>query len=112
MSVAQLLKEFLDASHYLAALRLIPGGERLRRNVDKLLTDAHRSELVSVTEFLEYVAALGDVGARESEAPTEAGGAVQLMTIHKAKGLEFPVVVLADAGYTGGFRPALFHRIG
>jgi ATP-dependent exoDNAse (exonuclease V) beta subunit len=31
------------------------------------------------------------------------------MTIHKAKGLEFPLVALADAGYTGGFRSALFY---
>jgi ATP-dependent helicase/nuclease subunit A len=113
--VASLLKAFLDATYYRGALPLVPGGERLRRNMDKLLADAHRSELVSVAEFLEYVAALRDVGARESEAPTEAGGAVQLMTIHKAKGLEFPVVVLADAGYTGGFRPAtgyLDHELG
>jgi len=109
ITVAQLLKTFLDATYYRAALRLAPGGERLRRNVDKLLADAHRSELVSIPEFLEYLAALGDVGVRESEAPTEAGGAVQLMTIHKAKGLEFPVVVLADAGYTGGFRAAPFY---
>lgn len=107
--VAQLLKAFLDATHYRAILRLARGGERLRRNVDKLLADAHRSELVSIPAFLEYLAALGDVGVRESEAPTEAGGAVQLMTIHKAKGLEFPVVILADAGYTGGFRSAPFY---
>jgi ATP-dependent exoDNAse (exonuclease V) beta subunit len=107
--VARLLKAFLDVTHYRAALQLAPGGERLRRNVDKLLADAHRSELVSVAEFLEYLAALRDVGARESEAPTEASGAVQLMTIHKAKGLEFPVVVLADAGYTGSRRSAPFY---
>ncbi len=109
VTVAQLLKAFLDATHYPAALRLVADGERLRRNVDKLLTDAHRSELVSIGEFLEYISTLRDVGARQSEAPTEAGGAVQLMTIHKAKGLEFPVVVLADAGYSGGARAAPFY---
>ena len=107
--VAQLLKNFLDKTHYRSMLRLASGGERLRRNVDKLLADAHHSEMINVSEFLEYLDALRDVGARESEAPTEAGGAVQLMTIHKAKGLEFPVVVLADAGYTGGFRSAPFY---
>jgi ATP-dependent helicase/nuclease subunit A len=95
--VAQALKSLLDATHYRAVLRLAPGGDRLQRNVDKLLADAHHSGLVSVSEFVEYVAALREAAAREGEAPIEAGGAVQLMTVHKAKGLEFPVVVVADA---------------
>ncbi|MCL4394113.1 MAG: hypothetical protein M1482_04790, partial [Chloroflexi bacterium] len=74
-----------------------PTATRLHRNVDKLLADAHASELVRVAEFLEYIEALQDAGAREGEAPAEAGRAVRLMTVHKAKGLEFPVVVIADA---------------
>jgi ATP-dependent helicase/nuclease subunit A len=97
--VATLLKLLLDRTHYRAALQSVAGGARARRNVDKLLADAHTSGLVSVREFAEYVLTLRDVGARESEAPTEAGSAVQLMTVHKAKGLEFPVVVIADAAH-------------
>ena len=96
---AMILKRFLDRTAYLALLRLAPGGERARRNVDKLLGDAHRSGLVGVDDLLEYVQALRDVGAREGEAPPEAGEAVQLMSVHKAKGLEFSVVVIADAGH-------------
>ena len=105
--VASLLKRLVD--------RIGAGSQageinaaRARRNVEKLLADAHASGLVSVREFLDYVRALRDVGARESEAPTEAGSAVQLMTVHKAKGLEFPVVVIADAAHGGhGGAPTL-----
>jgi ATP-dependent helicase/nuclease subunit A len=57
--VGEILKRFLDATYYRAALRLAPGGERPHRNVDKLLADAHRSGLVSVGEFLEGAARRG-----------------------------------------------------
>jgi ATP-dependent helicase/nuclease subunit A len=75
-------------------------GGRLWRNVDKLLNDARKSGQVSVRSFLETLETMNDAGAREGEAPADADGNVVLMTIHKSKGLEYPVVVLADAGRT------------
>lgn len=98
-SAAEVLKRFLDLTSYRTILGMVPGGSRLQRNVDKLLADAHRSRLMSLVDFLAYVQTLRDVGTREGEAPVEAEGALQLMTVHKAKGLEFPLVVIADAAY-------------
>jgi ATP-dependent helicase/nuclease subunit A len=99
--VGDLLKAFLDATTYRAAL-LKAGQQRAVRNVQKLLGDAHASGLVSVGAFLEYVDGLRDSGAREGEARAVSGDAVQIMTIHQAKGLEFPIVVLGDATWSGG----------
>ena len=94
---ADIFKQFLDRTKYRAILRRIDQPRALR-NVAKLLTDIHNSELISITEFLEYAQLLRDSGSREGEARATAGGAVQIMSIHAAKGLEFPVVVLGDAG--------------
>ncbi|MFH1632873.1 MAG: UvrD-helicase domain-containing protein [Chloroflexota bacterium] len=107
---AEVLKRFLDLTGYRTILGTVPEGGRMQRNVDKLLADAHRSRLVSLGDFLAYVQTLRDVGLREGEAPVEAEGAVQLMSVHKAKGLEFPLVVLADAAYEhrGGAGSVLF----
>jgi ATP-dependent helicase/nuclease subunit A len=95
MTVAELLKRVVDYLDYRAILAI--SHTRLWRNLDKLLQDAERSDLVHVRTFFDYLRSMRDIGAREGEAPTEALGAVQLMTIHKAKGLEFSTVVLADA---------------
>ncbi|MFZ5909985.1 MAG: UvrD-helicase domain-containing protein [Chloroflexota bacterium] len=106
---ATVLKRLLDLTHYRAILASHPNGARMIRNVEKLLADAHRSRLVSLADFLAYVQTLRDVGLREGEAPADASasGAVQLMTIHKAKGLEFPLVVIADAAHQSHTRSAL-----
>lgn len=96
-TVADVLKAFLDAADYRAAL-IRAGQARGARNVAKLLKDAQTSGVVGVEEFLEYVSLLRGAGAREGEARTLAEGAVQIMSVHAAKGLEFPVVIIGDAG--------------
>ena len=97
--VSVLLEDLLRAFGY----RTLMAGTnyRMLRNLDKLVEDARTSGLIRIGEFLDYIQTLRDVGVREGEAPLEASGAVQLMTVHKSKGLEFPIVVLADAAYRG-----------
>ncbi len=50
--------------------------------------------------FLSAVRSMGEVSDREGSAPTlgEGEDVVRIMTVHQAKGLEFPVVVLAGLG--------------
>ncbi len=101
VQVAELLKRLVDVTDYRAILAADDSsgtGGRLWRNLDKLMGDAQGSGQINVRDFLQYIVTISDAGAREGEAPAEAQGAVRLMTIHKSKGLEFPLVVLADSG--------------
>lgn len=106
--VAELLSSVITATNYKAILATadvktgsedagITGG-RLWRNLDKLVSDAAKSGELRLRNYLDRIKTLNDAGAREGEASTEAEGSVQLMTIHRSKGLEFKVVVLAAAG--------------
>lgn len=106
--VAELLKRVVDELDLRALLatadiglessKSIKAAGRLWRNLDKLLADTQLSQAVNVREFLSMLETINDAGAREGEASAEAEGSVRLMTVHSSKGLEFPVVVLADAG--------------
>ena len=103
--VGELLSKIIDWCDCRAILSLPTEDEaggrsdlRLWRNLDKLLDEAIHSDLVSVREFLKRLDTLSDAGAREGEAVSDAQGAVSIMTIHKSKGLEFPVVVIGDCG--------------
>lgn len=100
VAVAGLLKKLIDLTDYRAMLAIgeEQGGARLWRNLDKLVDDARASGKTNVRDFLMYLETINATGAREGEAAAEAQGAVRLMTIHKSKGLQFPLVVLADAG--------------
>lgn len=98
LPVAELITRLVGRLDWRAVLA--SSHARLWRNLDKLVEDAQASQLVNVSAFLEYLGVLREAGVREGEAPAGEGGSLQLMTIHKAKGLEFDLVVLADASRT------------
>jgi ATP-dependent exoDNAse (exonuclease V) beta subunit len=101
----QLLERALGHGGYELYVAGLPDARRRLANVRKLLRlarewqTAHGSALRGFVDLLVSRADGGD-GARESEAPveSEALDAVRLMTIHRSKGLEFPVVCVADIG--------------
>jgi len=94
--VSEVLQKIVNMTNYRAILAGYE--ERSWRNVDKLLMDSASTSFTSISAYLEFIQQTRAAGAREGEAPGEAEQMVQLMTIHKAKGLEFPWVILADAG--------------
>ncbi len=96
-----------DYDRHLASLH---SPERRLANVRKLERLAREFETREGRDLRRFARALelGRVGSlREIEAPppAEGTGAIALMTIHSAKGLEFPVVCLADLGHQPGDRP-------
>ncbi len=103
-SISRLIEGVIDACGYREHVLALEWGERRLANIHKLLRLARRfeaSEGRDLRAFLEHVERLGEsAGASEPDAPVDSvePDAVRLMTIHAAKGLEFPVVCVADLG--------------
>ena len=106
--VEELIERVLEHTGYDLEMLAMPGGERRLANVRKLMRLGREHEASAGRDlrgFLELArgrtagwAGAGD--SRESEAPVEgeALDAVRMMTIHRAKGLEFEIVCVADLG--------------
>jgi ATP-dependent helicase/nuclease subunit A len=120
-----LIERAIEQTGYDMAVLAMPGGQRRLANVRKLMRLAREHEAAhgpDLRGFLDVAArrarsgVFGGAGSgesRESEAPVEgeALDAVRLMTIHRAKGLEFEVVCVADLGRGPRWRAELM-RIG
>lgn len=98
LPVGHLLERLITQTRYDARLLCRPGGRRRLANVRKLLQMANADSVLGVREFIRRLRDMEKLSDREGDAPTEeeAADVVRFLTIHGAKGLEFPVVVLAD----------------
>ena len=106
LSLEALIDRFVTDSGYDLAVLAMPAGERRMANVRKLMRLARLFEADEgrdLRRFIDFVDEQDLIRPREGQAPLEGEGigAVRLMTIHMAKGLEFPVVCVADLGRSG-----------
>lgn len=100
-SLSDLIWEFYSETGYLDWVGGLPGGSQRRANLTSLYDRAVQYEQDTSSRglfrFLTFISRLrdngGDLGA--AGGTENQGNAVRLMTIHKSKGLEFPVVFVA-----------------
>ncbi len=103
LPVSELLEKVLGESGYGLYLTALPGGGRRKANAELLRELAEEFETTSYSglyQFIRYVRRQQDAEQDLGEAGIgENADAVRIMSIHASKGLEFPVVFLADASH-------------
>jgi ATP-dependent exoDNAse (exonuclease V) beta subunit len=110
--VASTISKLLDATRAHVRFALEHGGEQVLANVLHVAELARQYEAdggISFRGFIDELREQAEDG-QAGEAPIleEGSDGVRLMTVHKAKGLEFPVVILADI--TAKLRPSAASR--
>jgi len=114
MVLVDFLHLVLDEGGYFATLSRGMRGAQAVSNIEKLLGRAREASVSGQEDFLDFAQWLNeriDYIDEEGEADVDVilGGAVQLMTVHQSKGLEFPMVFVPDvnAGFNFGEQESL-----
>src|SRR4029077_3565821 len=98
--IADTVNAQLEATRAHAGFALRPAGHQVLANVYRISDLARSFELTGGISFRGFVEEL-DTQSEKSDSPEapvleEGAEGVRLMTVHAAKGLEFPIVILAD----------------
>jgi len=101
--IHEIIQAVLDETGYYYYVSTMPGGAQRQANLDMLISYAVRFEKGSYSglfHFIRYMERLHkyDVDFGEPSAAGEEDNTVRIMSIHKSKGLEFPIVFLAAMG--------------
>ncbi|MBO5209741.1 MAG: helicase-exonuclease AddAB subunit AddA [Lachnospiraceae bacterium] len=100
MPVHELLQTIIRDYAYLSYVAARPSGNKRRANVEMLLvkaSDYEKTSYYGLYHFLRYIEQLEkyDVDYGEANLQDENADVVRIMSIHKSKGLEFPVCIVA-----------------
>lgn len=100
MTIYDLLWDIVYNTGYYDYVGTMPAGKKRQSNIDVLLDKASSFEGTSYSglfNFLRYIERLQkyDIELTDSSGTGGNGDSVRIMSIHKSKGLEFPVVIMA-----------------
>ena len=99
LTVDRLIWQVYHTCHVIAVFGAMDGGEARKNNLLALAGYAEHQAAAGKVSLFDFVKHLHDLLEREKPpvlCTNQASGGVQIMSIHKSKGLEFPVVILAD----------------
>lgn len=103
------LSWLIDRTGYAAIANALPDRAQRLANLDRLVAQADHAPRNGVRLLSEWAASMRrriENPPREQDAPiADPGNRVVLMSIHQAKGLEFPIVAIADIGTRGRSGP-------
>lgn len=110
-SIHELLWKILDETGYEDYVSAMPGGEQRKANLKMLVQKARTFESTSykgLFHFVRYIEQLKkyNVDYGEANIEDEQSDTVRIMTIHKSKGLEFPIVFVVGMGKGMNFQDA------
>ncbi|MCR5703810.1 MAG: helicase-exonuclease AddAB subunit AddA [Eubacterium sp.] len=108
-TVYELIQMILQETGYDLYLQAMPGGKRRQMNLEALKEKAVSYDATSykgLFNFIRYIERIKELSGDEGESSTvgEHDNLVRIMTIHKSKGLQFPVVFLCETTGRGGGR--------
>ena len=100
LPVDELLSDILETTNYYEYCAALPGGERRVANLNMLIekaVDYERTSFKGLFHFVRYIEQLAkyEVDFGEAGVLDEHADVVRIMSIHKSKGLEFPIVFIA-----------------
>ncbi len=103
LSINELIVKVLEDTGYYNYVSAMPGGDKRRANLDMLVQQAINFEKTSYSglfHFIRYMERLDkyDVDFGEAKVTGEDDKSARIMSIHKSKGLEFPIVFVAGLG--------------
>ena len=102
LSVEALLARICDKAGVFALLAAMPDGAARRENVCQLIEFARQFEqdgYRGVFRFIRWMKQLDEHGKEPRTGALESRNAVQIISIHHSKGLEYPIVFLADTAH-------------
>ena len=114
-TVTEVTEEIIEKTFYVETLLLKANGQQSMINIYKFIEIIKSFEIKnksSLEDFIDYINEVKKGNESEANIDSEDSNVVKILTIHKSKGLEFPVVIIPEMSRDSGgrFPNLLFHK--
>ena len=107
-TISELAENFFEQTGYVSIINAMPNGDVRVKNIRKLMSfirDYEDGSKGSLSDFVRHISYLEESETDISINDTEPENVVKIMSIHRSKGLEFPICIMAGMNMSGNRIP-------